>query len=689
MFGLGSMDLLQIAGQNALLYEACAKDVDSPVCRSSTVFWRALILWIVVLAAGVRPAAAQGLGSFISPGKLAEPHAKLEGITQCTQCHEPGRGLSAARCLACHDHVRSQVESGTGYHATLGETCERCHSDHQGRAFDMVQLDEASFDHQPTGFPLRGAHAEAPCKACHTDPRDCHEDPHGADQSHRTLLAGCGACHEEESWRALPIPTSVFDHQNPAHADFPLEGAHREVACDACHLEWRFVPVAAKDCTSCHENPHRTWLGACTDCHTVAGWSVGTFDHDRTRFPLEGLHQAVACTACHGSDTTRRLPHDTCEDCHEDPHQEQFAPRGCDACHSVDIAAFGLADFDHDATGYPLRGHHAEVACEACHGEGPEATWAGLPAEDCATCHEDPHQAHFEPTPCATCHQENGWLVEDFDHERTDFPLDGAHAGLTCETCHAERWTGIAHASCLDCHQDDDPHGEALAGDTCATCHVTSDWEEVHFDHDQRTAFVLGARHADLTCTECHQRPDYSGLSGRCESCHLDRRPAGHYTGDCAECHPEVGWTPAGFGERGHAVTGFALHGTHAQLECVECHQPGDPKGVAPSSCEDCHASDDPHRHLLGDRCEDCHEEVSWYRTTWRHSRTGWPLRGGHKLAYCTDCHATGYAGTPRDCWRCHEAEAPMDIAAHQSPFFHACEDCHHVYTWSVTTYPH
>ncbi|MBW2254362.1 MAG: hypothetical protein JRI25_07175, partial [Deltaproteobacteria bacterium] len=227
----------------------------------------------------------------------------------------------------------------------------------------MVQLDAESFDHEPTGFVFRGAHAEARCDQCHTDTetwlgaspecRACHEEPHGAEESRRTLLGSCGSCHGEESWKALPLPSSVFDHRDPIHADYLLEGA--------CHQDWRFVPVPSEDCTSCHADPHRTRLGACTDCHQMASWAVSTFDHDRTRFPLRGLHEAVACTTCHGQDTGRRVPHATCEDCHEDVHQGQFAPRTCDSCHTVDIALFALPDFDHGTTDYPLHGKHAEV----------------------------------------------------------------------------------------------------------------------------------------------------------------------------------------------------------------------------------------------------------------------------------------------------------------------------------------
>jgi hypothetical protein len=80
---------------------------------------------------------------------------------------------------------------------------------------------------------------------------------------------------------------------------------------------------------------------------------------------------------------------------------------------------------------------------------------------------------------------------------------------------------------------------------------------------------------------------------------------------------------------------------------------------------------------------------MSWYRTTFRHTTTGWPLRGAHKLAACVDCHATGYVGTPTDCFRCHEADASPTIPAHQGPAFRTCDLCHRPYTWDAPGYPH
>ena len=109
-----------------------------------------LLSWILFPTAS-----AQVGGSFLSPGPLAQDHAELVSVTQCTKCHDLGRGPSPTKCMACHDSVRDQVRTRTGYHANKGEECGTCHPDHKGRTFELVRIVEADFKHDETGFPLR------------------------------------------------------------------------------------------------------------------------------------------------------------------------------------------------------------------------------------------------------------------------------------------------------------------------------------------------------------------------------------------------------------------------------------------------------------------------------------------------------------------------------------------------------
>jgi nitrate/TMAO reductase-like tetraheme cytochrome c subunit len=37
---------------------------------------------------------------------------------------------------------------------------------------------------------------------------------------------------------------------------------------------------------------------------------------------------------------------------------------------------------------------------------------------------------------CTRCHNDLAWKIEDFDHSKTRFPLDGKHSGVSCYKCH-------------------------------------------------------------------------------------------------------------------------------------------------------------------------------------------------------------------------------------------------------------
>jgi hypothetical protein len=153
--------------------------------------------------------------------------------------------------------------------------------------FQPSTVDAAA--HATARFPLEGAHRAVPCFACHeelsvpggkaaarvagaslvaaTAPprklplhidkrgcRDCHRSPHGAQFDARSDGGPCESCHGVESFK----PASRFDHKQ--HAKFPLEGAHKRVACNRCHptapgAEGKDVTVyrpIASNCESCH-----------------------------------------------------------------------------------------------------------------------------------------------------------------------------------------------------------------------------------------------------------------------------------------------------------------------------------------------------------------------------------------------------------------------------------------------------
>ena len=565
--------------------------------------WVRLAALCLLFVAAAGPTRAGGLAGFVSPGELASAHAELDTLAGCPDCHQPGKGVSADRCLACHVRIAGQIEAGRGYHAELGERCERCHSDHRGRDHPMVELPDP-FNHQQTGFALHGAHAPLACEQCHVEAPDwtgldgrcdsCHEEPHGAAESLRPLLTQCRLCHDAVDWTALPVPErAAFSHDDPEDSDYALHGEHAGVDCRACHEATRFVPTPADECT----------------------------------------------------------------DCHFDVHDGQFAGRRCEACHDQFTPGFRLPGFDHAATPWPLRGEHADVPCLTCHGAGPDATWRPVEHDDCDACHGDPHVARFEPDDCSDCHPDGSWTSIPIDHDRTRYPLRGAHAEAPCGACHGDgpaRWLApLAFDSCLDCHAHQDPHEGLLSPWGCPGCHAVQAWADVSFDHDTTPFPLLGA-HAGAACAACHDDPAYRGAKSRCDSCHEGARPPDHFAGACDDCHDATAWLPATLGLTGHAITGFPLEGEHRRLACADCHAPDEARGAIGPECVDCHAVADPHRNQHGDDCAECHRLNDWLRTTFRHALTGWPLRGDHAAAACDDCHVATYAGTPTECGACH-----------------------------------
>ena len=110
------------------------------------------IFFILILVEGV---------SQLSPGKLSEPHAHLEGLSNCTQCHSLGDRVPDDKCLSCHQEINDLILSGRGYHVSSdmnGKDCVDCHNDHHGRKFEMIRFEESTFDHLLAGFELQGAH---------------------------------------------------------------------------------------------------------------------------------------------------------------------------------------------------------------------------------------------------------------------------------------------------------------------------------------------------------------------------------------------------------------------------------------------------------------------------------------------------------------------------------------------------
>ncbi len=656
----------------------------------------------------------------------AEKVFPLDGAhsgTPCTTCHTSlDFSKAPTRCASCHDDV---------HRGELGVDCARCHST---RSFiDQARLGRM---HEETRFPLRGAHAAAPCESCHipgaagqvqyrglpTTCIGCHraDFDHAANPPHASagFPSNCESCHTETTWLS-----ATFDHNATA---FPLTGAHQAVSCNSCHADGVFKGKPTS-CAACHQAdfdqttdpPHAAsgFATTCATCHSTASWTGATFDHNATQFPLTGAHLAVTCAGCHADGVFKGKP-TACVACHQPdfdkttdpPHGAAGLATTCATCHTT-VAWTGAA-FDHNTTPFPLTGAHQTVPCNSCHGDG---IYHGKPTA-CVGCHQgdfdkttDPdHKAAGYGTDCTTCHTTAAWQGANFDHNTTAFPLTGAHQAVPCIGCHADGVFKGKPTTCVSCHQPDyaattDPsHGAAGFATTCADCHTTTAWTGASFDHGT-TTFPLTGAHLALPCSSCHGDGVFKGKPTACVACHqpdFDKaadppHAASGFPTTCADCHTTVTWTGATFN---HNTTAFPLTGAHLAVACTGCHGDGVFKGK-PTTCVSCHQPDfnqttDPPHGAAGfaTTCADCHTTAAWTGATFDHNATAFPLTGAHVTVACAACHGDGvFKGKPTTCVSCHQTDynTTTDPNHQAASFPTTCESCHTTATWSGATFDH
>ncbi|QID17410.1 cytochrome C [Nitrogeniibacter mangrovi] len=395
------------------------------------------------------------------------------GHTQpaCTDCHANNRFKDTpTQCVACH-------RDDDPHKGRYGEKCASCHQDS-----DWKRL---SFDHdRDTRYDLIGRHAQVKCDSCHTGSlyRDklatrcvsCHrsDDPHKG-----ALGEQCENCHAEWSWKR-----TRFDH---AKTDFPLLGKHLNTQCESCHKTARYKDAPTR-CVACHadDDKHKKRFGdKCDSCHGADDWKTIRFDHDRdTQYPLRARHRQVTCESCHTGFLYEVKLEQTCVSCHktDDVHKGQLGAR-CDQCHAEDD--WKRTGFDHGRSRFPLLGRHQVARCADCH---KAATYRDAPTA-CVSCHreDDVHKQTLGPK-CESCHNARDWRLWDFDHDKTDFRLDGAHRKVRCSGCHrqpVDKAITLA-TSCVSCHAGDDVH-EGAFGKRCERCHVSERFTDVSALHQR------------------------------------------------------------------------------------------------------------------------------------------------------------------------------------------------------------
>jgi len=293
--------------------------------------------------------------------------------------------------------------------------------------------------------------------------------------------------------------------------------------------------------------------------------------------------------------------------------------------------------------------------------------------------------------------------MPEFNHDETRYPLRGMHQDVACTKCHTSMVFKNVSTHCSDCHAD--IHMRQF-GANCESCHSVKGWQvSTRQIQNHTNRFPLVGAHAVAECADCHKGAatgQFMGLSTACYSCHAQdarKAPIDHssFPSTCDSCHSMDNWFGAKFDHL--AVTGYALTGMHATLECSACHLNNRFKG-APSNCYSCHQQDfnstnnPPHAQAnLPRDCGVCHSTTDWLNAKFDHAAfAGYALTGMHATLTCMQCHLNGnYTNTPVDCYSCHKADFtgttnPNHVS---SGFPTDCSICHSTSGWSPSTFNH
>ena len=200
---------------------------------------------------------------------------------------------------------------------------------------------------------------------------------------------------------------------------------------------------------------------------------------------------------------------------------------------------------------------------------------------------------------------------------------------------------------CKNCHETLDKKAQ---DQLCLNCH-----KEVAQDFNERTGFH-GKQVRDPTCKVCHTD-------------HIGREA------DIVNLDP---------GSFNHRLTDFELTGKHQGVACESCHQSKIFR-EASTQCVDCHRKEEPHKGLLGQTCQDCHNTQAWSDVSFDHDETDFPLLGLHENVRCNVCHASErYEGISKTCFSCH---ALSDVHAGENG--QECQLCHNEEGWDQASFDH
>src|SRR3984957_1500975 len=311
---------------------------------------------------------------------------------------------------------------------------------------------------------------------------------------------------------AAPITLS-FDHLSTG---FELDGVHRDLPCEQCHLNAVFKGTP-KNCGTCHitgsvynatpkTQTHIQSSNNCAACHDTISFRPDVhFDHREVM---------GSCVSCHNGTIAQG----------KDPKIHPQTSDACDACHTV-MSWNPPKAVDHTQIPLAVQGF-----CIICH-NGTSATGQ--------------NKGHLVTSlECGDCHLTTTWLGANFDH------------------------TGI-RTGCFSCHNGTKAVGKQgnhmPTSNLCENCHTTGigtatpNWVPSAFDHTQMSV---------QTCATCHSGTVKisTGFVSGSPSNHVPLVPAAP---DCGVCH---GNTPAAETWTVLAASIPTLHSGLNVNNCLLCH---------------------------------------------------------------------------------------------------------------------
>ncbi|MFN7671944.1 MAG: cytochrome c3 family protein [Planctomycetota bacterium] len=468
------------------------------------------------------PAHAIATAAVAAPGPV---HARLQeclalaSAQGCAVCHEPGGGVTEAKCRQCHGDLAAPA---TKRHPYLGDgdlapaTCVECHTDHQGMVAGGLKpgADDKTGRCEACHRADEGVRDKAKALSPPTLPprRDtalaAHLFPHKA---HLAKGMDCAVCHQVAPERRAAQAQGLPD--DPLARDF---GAIAYETCRSCHVAGSpAVGILAADQVRWRA-VDRTWQvawhgtddggGKCAQCH-AAGDGAGRFG------PAMRTVARPALTAAQHA--AQRATYTVASRSHDEQFAEHAGGKDCAECHKN-----GLATARDAAAPRPF--------WHALHLQP-----AALQADDAAAgaISRDAAQG------CRSCHQ-GLWSAAKLTDARTalyHWPSNEAERGA-CGACHVERGAALAIAATATRPATGGGTPPALAAD---------------FPHDVHVAAASFGQSGALAkgCYACHvfERggpgehqavPRTLPGAADCSSCHTGHANVGG--GDCQQCHPHA-----------------------------------------------------------------------------------------------------------------------------------------------------